>query len=910
MFDCIGCMGTIPIPDQGYPKPNGEYLVSGKFFTTGGKTTETGNVKVNVADMEKELYVFGSRQWTTLGKSKLEPISEMPVDYEHAFGGEGFEDNPQGMGYKDGSLPCIENPKQLITAKGNTPSPVGFGPIDMALPVRACFRGNYDDYMDKYFPGFPESTDMKYFLTAPEDQRIDDYFFGDETYRIEHMHPEVRVIEGRLPNLKARCFINYSPDYVTERESLNKPVEAFFEKPLNLDTIWLFPEKLKGMLIWRGVVETESDDGKEIDNILVGYERISDTPRTLEDYRQALQLRLDTPEDRLLNHFKTGDLIPLGEICAIELMTEIAIETSGDNPVGDNMSNKIEIVKAEVEEKKQEVIQQLEEIKEKNKDIAGVEEKMQKGIDALQGKTDTESDPVVDKLMADIEKVLPGISSGKIDMKEFSFTKLDELTALMNAFSEEKKTEALGQIDQAKKELIEKVEELKKIPDVSAEKIAEMEKSIAAMDIDLDNPEPAPLFRVRKDELYQPIQDGVEKFKKGIEGLRKQVSIDNPNSEMLIAHIKGMEEQVTTSEQQIDQLVTTFRESYILGAHMYGNGLSPHSEPLEVVKSQFLEKVRSGQSVSGGDYACIDLSGENLDGIDLSGALMEQVNLTGASLKGANLENCVLARASLMETDFTGSNLKGTNLGFVSAPGANFSQCDLDATIFYTGAFPNSKFVESRIQNTQLIYADFQQADFTRAELPDQIWVDSNFKGAIFRGVKLIYSAFASCDFSEVDFSQAEAISCAFVDSKFDRSKFAEANLNKSCFVGDKSTFKETDFRRGLFNQTNFLGMPLQGVDFSEAEMVNALFNTADLTESRFCYAQAKTAQFREAILINANCDNMQLWEGSLAKANIVGASFVGANLAYTDFLRCTMGNTNFKNANLDRTLIQDWRPS
>jgi uncharacterized protein YjbI with pentapeptide repeats len=908
LFDCIASMGKVPIPDVGFPKPNGEYLVSGKFFAPFGKKTSIGNVKVQLENQEKELYVFGPRHWTTLGISKPELISDFPIDYEHAFGGEGFEPNPKGRGFKSEVLPGIENPKQLITSKGNTPEPVGFSPLDVMVPARAQFRGNYDNYLQKYFPGYPESTDWRFFLTGPKDQWISDFFRGDESFRIENMHPDLPVIEGQLPNLQARCFLKHTIDRTAGKDTNLSLTPEFFEKKLNLDTIWLFPEKLKGMAIWRGVVEVNHDDAKEISDILVAYENRSDSPRDIEYYRQALQLRMDHPEDRLLNHFKTLDLIPMGAICAIDLMTDTAIETHQESPLQDNMSNKVDAIQADIEIRKQEVLKSLDEVKDKNEDMPEVSSKLQEMQNILSGKKTAETDPEMEKLLADMEKILPGMSVGKLDMKEFSFSKIDDLMLLINAHTAKKKNQIDEKVADAKAEAIEQLEKLKQIPDIDQEKIVSAKEAIKTLE--QTTPEPMPLIRMNKNDLYQPLLENTDKIKLAIEQLRQQVTLSNPNNDLIIEKIKVMDEQVKDAEQQVEKLCASFRESHVFSAHFLEEGLSPHPKPVEIVAADFLKKVKSGHEVKNGDYACVDLSGQNLDGIDLSGALLEQVNLKDASLRGANLEKCVFARANLENADLSDSNLTQANLGAVQATGTDFSGADMTSTILFKGNFTKANFSQCRFRTAQMMYSNFQGANFSDAQLPDQIWVEVNLREAVFHRIKLIYNAFVKCDFTRADFSDGEAISCALVNSCFDQAVFAGANLAKSCFVGEETSFHKTRFMKGRFNQTNFLGMPLQGADFSESELVNALFNKADLTESTFSHAQARTAQFREAILTNANCDNIQLWEGSLSKAHLVGASFINANLAYTDFLRCTMGQTNFKNANLDCTLIQDWRPS
>ena len=88
-------------------------------------------------------------------------------------------------------------------------------------------------------------------------------------------------------------------------------------------------------------------------------------------------------------------------------------------------------------------------------------------------------------------------------------------------------------------------------------------------------------------------------------------------------------------------------------------GTAPRSEAPEELAQQLLNH-RAG--AAGGDWACINLSRQNLDGIDLSGAYLEQVDLSGASLVGANLCGAILARANLEGANLTGANLEGATL--------------------------------------------------------------------------------------------------------------------------------------------------------------------------------------------------------------------------------------------------------
>jgi uncharacterized protein YjbI with pentapeptide repeats/gas vesicle protein len=902
LFDALSCMGEMPMPDPLMPKPQAEYLVSGRFFSPGKKPVPIGNVKVKIGTQEKSLYVFGPRTWGVIGASKPEPITEMPIDWEHAFGGPDFEVNTKGTGYKTDTLPCVENPQHLITGKGQTPVPAGFAPVDVMSPLRARYRGNYDRYMDKFFPGYPDSTDWRFFMTAPEDQWINGFYSGDETFSILHMHPDLPLIEGHLPNLIARCF--YYQNVIKNPEKT--VTSEFYEKKLNLDTVWLFPEKLVGLMIWRGVIPVGDDEGSEISAILGAYESRSDPARSQAYYQQALDLRLNS-KDVLLNHFKTLDLIPVGAICAIDLLVSDAL-SAPKSELDLNLEQKIAEVKKTVEEYKNISISNLEDLKDKTGDTPEIRQKFDEAIAALQNKNKPQSTPEIDQLMKEIDTLFPGLLSGKLDMKTFSFEKLDEMMKIINRFTEKQREEIDQQIENTKEQVTKELETVKADPNVTPEMVAKLESGLAM----LSNPEPPmqPVLRFSAQTVNEPLAQVAEGLKQQMETMKKEVSLSNPNNELLMKLIADQAILFEEADKRLKTAETAFKSGYPTYAHFLDEGLPPHQEPLPTITAAFLARFRQKQSLVDRDYACIDLKGKNLDGIDLSGTLLEQVNLAGASLKGANLSGAVLARANLIETDFTGANLERANIGAVDGTRANFSHTNLKETVLARGNFAEADFSHAVFDKTDMFEASFPRARFCHASLPEIIFLKTDFQNAIFSQIKMLRVGFVQCQLNRADFAGAEGLSCLFVNSDLDRCCFNHSNLTGSCFIGDEIHFNENRFQYACLNKVNFLGMPLAGTDFSYAHLENALLNDADLTGANLQHAQAKNAQFRKANLKKARLDFINLLEGSLAKANLTDSSLIKANLAYVDFLRSTIHHTDFRDANLDRTLIQDWRPA
>jgi uncharacterized protein YjbI with pentapeptide repeats len=918
--DAFECMGENPLPDVGMPKPNGEYLVSGSFHSPGNQPVNGGEVIVRIGEIEKSLFVFGPRQWRLGAPAKHETLTSLPIDYCYAFGGEGYDKNPHGIGYKDGKLPGIEEPRKLVTSPNDRPEPAGFGPLDPARPQRRRFQGTYgDDYKRKYFPGHPEDFSWRYFLCAPEDQWIKGYFRGNEPFAITNMHPELQVISGTLPGLHARCFI---------RHTLSGSAPEFGELEMNLDTIWFFPEKLLALLIWRKGIEVGDDEAEQITHVLAAYEDRAQEPRTLDHYRQALELRLNTDDD-LLHNLKTADLIPVGAKTAMELLLEMGKGESEESELEKNIDAKIDSFNKMVDEKMEEAIEQTEKGMEDLNIPDEAREHMPDGgeIDLrkmIKEQPEAEPDPDVEALNKKLESIIPGITTGdpdKIDLREFSFDDIDQMIEAVEGFSDKKQAQAMelanSEIAKTKEQIISVLAENKdamdKVPD---EHKAKLEETLKALEeLDLETTPDAPLPRVNAEEFIGHISQASPQVMEAMQHLQaaREMGLEDERTGDLEKQVKEtMETQMKEVEEGLRDAEAAFKETYVMVAHHMDEGLSPHKDPVERVAERLLADVANGRDVSGGDWACIDLSGKNLDGVDLSGAFLEQVNFKGASLKVANLSGAVLARSDLADADLTGANLAETNLGAVNAHRTNFTGADLKSAVISKGDFTGADFTRCELEDVESLEVIISGANFSEAHMPGIQFIESEFSGANFTKADLSSTLYYSCAINDADFSKAIMSGSTFADARLEKVRFDGADMSGACFAAtdpEKASMKDVSFRGSILKQANFQGMAMQGSDLSGADLENSNFLEADLTEADLTMAQAKSAMFRKARLQGAKLNSINLMEGCLAKAYLVEASFVNANLYAADFLRATITRTDFRGSNLDNTIIEGWRP-
>ncbi|MDK2921467.1 MAG: hypothetical protein PWR24_1024 [Desulfonauticus sp.] len=302
------------ILDMGIPKPRGELLLTGSCFSPKQKATPVLEVRVKVGNLNKTLTVFGDRYWkpSPLGWkiSEPKPFTKMPISWKNAFGGKNYKKNPLGKGIDkvllpDGKevipLPNVEYPNQLIVSIKDRPEPASFGPIDIMWPQRFNKQGTYDEkWLKEKWPYFPEDMNYDFFNMASEDQFLKEYFQGDEKITITNMHPDIPVIESKLPGLKIRCFVTKI------KYSKQDTLEEFVEVKNNIDTLWLFPEIEKGLLIYRGLTEIQDEEFRDVKYIFLAQESLHEEPKPKSHYLEEQKKKINRAVDIDLSPFENA----------------------------------------------------------------------------------------------------------------------------------------------------------------------------------------------------------------------------------------------------------------------------------------------------------------------------------------------------------------------------------------------------------------------------------------------------------------------------------------------------------------------------------------------------------------------------------------------------------------------------
>ncbi len=904
MSESIEAMGDSPLPDPGMPKPKAEFLVSGKYYAPGGEPVTGGEVRVVLGHQSKSLYVFGDREWVMGVPSEAEKMTEMPLEYSRAYGGANYPANPVGIGYDELRLPNIEHPDHLLTSAKASVPPAGLSVMDVRSEQRLKYQGTYDEnYLQQYYPGYPADFDWHSFLCAAQDQWSNDYYAGNESFELHNLHPEKPLIAGRLPGYRARCFL--------EKEK----GDSLREVSLNLDTVWFFPEKDLGMLIWRGGLDVEDDEADDLYRVMVAYEQGRDPARELEHYHQALQ-QIARDDDATIRQMSTLALIPEGERSAMQLLQEKTGDVD-DSAFGKNLDAKAEAVSEMATSKVEEALQEMK---------AGIPQNDEVKLDQIDSvedllkKSGTEStDADVIALHQKLEKILPGITKGdpkKINFDDFSFDKIDAIMQEIEKLIDKKKEDSIQQVDKVKLELQQALEsELQDMASQTDEELAKTRQTLEQIEA-LENPPPAPLPRIDSSAIIKELDKLTPQTMEAMQNLQtlKAMGQADESTAQLEEMIRNsLNDQDSEREQGLIEVEREFREMYLETAHFQPQGESPHAVTLEQRRQEFMDCWERKASLKGQDWSCLDLSDLQLDGIDLSDCYLEQVNFTGSSLRNANFSHAILARATLNHADCSSSDFSAANIGAVSAIDARFNECILDQAKLSKGNFRGAQFRQAQLQEVETLEVNLSGCDFSQARMAEFMFLKLQLENARFKTADLGKASFMQCELQHCDFSDAKLSHSIWADTGLQQCGFDRANMDSACFAAtepEQTPLQDVHFVDSCLDKANFQGIAMPHADLSGASLKQCNFSSADLTAANMKGAKANQTLFRKAKMTHAKMEGIDLCEGSMAKAQLSGASLVGANLFSVDFLRSTVGDTLFDASNLDNTIIQDWTPS
>ena len=175
--------------DIDYAKIGVDVLIQGTARAAGDKSVGELLLELDVDNRRKRLRVHGERVWrrgaTGVVPASHRPFVELPLAYEHAFGGfdprdesDCHEPNPAGSGHAKNRSDLIDRPAPRIEyadrpVDGPNAITAGFGPIARHWLPRRAYAGTYDAaWLEERMPLLPTDFDERFFFAAPDDQQF------------------------------------------------------------------------------------------------------------------------------------------------------------------------------------------------------------------------------------------------------------------------------------------------------------------------------------------------------------------------------------------------------------------------------------------------------------------------------------------------------------------------------------------------------------------------------------------------------------------------------------------------------------------------------------------------------------------------------------------------------------------
>lgn len=823
----MGDEGTL---DATIPKIRAEYLVHATAHAPGGDAVPSFPVRAEVGDLYKDLVVHGDRVWAGRAATKAIPLSSLRLGWPMAYGGPKVAENPQGKGTEPIEvptpgptanpqaipLPNVERTDAQVQSVDDTPTPGGFGPIDISWPQRRTLAGTHDQaWLENLFPGHPSDVDWGLHNVAPRDQQREAAWKPGEAFRFTNLNATHEVVEGELPNLCARAFVVRSHQRGDDRPPVHARTEAsrrqlpnddaLEDVPLELRTLWFFPNEERLVLAWSGSVDVAEEEAADVVKLMVAAETPGE-PRPRSHYARVVADRLDE-EFGALAALRDRDLLPVG--ISAEILDDEDLYTPEGLPIDNGQRQREELFAAA---------------------FAHLEAQ---GVDpaeyGLEPPPPPEARPTLDEL--------PAVLAEKR-------AKLAE----EQAKAESMRAELLARAAKVMEDLPTDLD-----ADAMREAVSEVGGGPPPFRADAQKAQlEAQAMKVR---MHGSIDDALEEL------------IDDPAQ---YEHWKAAETKLLDGYRKTAHLQAPARrldgrpggEALVRFEQVLQSGRGFHNEDFTGAVLRNLDL--RGADLSGGlfesaDFTESDLRGANLDDAVLAHAKIDRARLDRASMRRANLGKAQLVRTVLDSARLDDATLVGARLH-----GSRFRGVVLEGADLRDASFVDCDGERMEAPKLQLLGVTFERVSFEGATFDETSFLELDLRSCNFGDASLRGCTFLRCDLREVNLAGCVLEGARAVEeSRFEGAVFVEASLRKANFRGLR--MKGADLRKAQ----------LDDADFTECDLENAKLYRASAKRARF-----DVANLRHAEMISINLMQASLARATIEHADLRGANLYAADMA------------------------------
>lgn len=362
-----------------------------------------------------------------------------------------------------------------------------------------------------------------------------------------------------------------------------------------------------------------------------------------------------------------------------------------------------------------------------------------------------------------------------------------------------------------------------------------------------------------------------------------------------------------------------FSNQNLIKSRFYGSDLTDSNFENAIIRGAKFGAViglTSNQFYSTSSYQAKDLTGIRLGGNNVLGP--ESIRLDGWNFSSQNLSNASLQEASLVGADFTDANLSNVRFYKSDVTGANFE----DAVLHETSLHNVTGFTSNQLYGT----ASYQEKDLSglrlgHGQMEGWDFSSQNLTNAGFGNATLTGAGFHEANLQDADFGGADLTGSSFEDALILGAYFSYTLGFTSNQLYSTASYKIRDLRRIEMDSMDLSGWDfssqdltqseldysvLRGSDFRNANLYEAWWAEADLTDARFGGAIIHGAGFNRVIGFTSNqlystasYQDRNLGAIRLNGNNLNGWDFSNQNLAHSEFKGSGLRVADFREANL-----------
>ncbi len=825
--------------DHGLQKSRGGFAVHGSAYPLSDSQQQGMAVRASLGPQSKTLHVFPPRQWRKgLSGWAIEQVGVLnvvPLDWQHAYGAKTYPDNPEGIGYTadlekaEGlPLPQIEDTRTPLRAPGEKLTPASLLPLPAQATERMAFLGTCDEQWKKQrAPFLPLDTDPRWFDEVAQDQCTQGYWIGNEAWSVAGMHPQQAEVSGRLPGLRPRLFVQRRA--LAQAPALPKDqlaIEPIEEATLELDTVWLFPDVERMLLLYRTTLRVTDIDGEDLAVLAVGIEHAGEPVKSREQWVAELwpQPLARAVEDPLV------DLPPPLDVEKIKAESLAKMQVAMDARY------------ASFAEKQAKVYAQAQEMAAKN------------GVTI---------DPSLLKLvqapnLAEIAKNLPAERPAFDPAKHRA-----ELEARINAA----KAQAEKQFDEMARRAGQDPQAL-----LASAKAHANSLSLASYDpctaIDKSD-----LPAAKKAELRAQVEAGMAKMK------ATQAEIESKTSAVKAA--------IAANRPKLPELsaLPTPKPRIVWTRELLE---ASHKAEEKLDGERFIDLDLSSIDLSGGVLQNCTFENCQFKEAKLANGLFSRGRFSNCDFTQADLQQALLDSSTFKDCTFTQAKLDKASLNAVHVEKSPFDAADLTQVLAPRAQFVDSSFVGAKLPQADLAGARWRQCDLSGVNLQDANLAKAQFHACLLDNADLSRAALPAASWSQVTGRAVNLSEANLQNWRIDQGcRLPALNLNNANLT--RASLQYAGLENASLRGSNLSKALFSRCDLSHADGYHANAASADFTGSNLSYSSWQGANFLEARLRKVSLSNADLRGSNLHGLNSEGAHGNAVRLDDALMTRCRL---------------------